>query len=112
MKHTPGPWIVDYDGTIGHIKAVNVPWDGKGYKPTPTIARYDSFSRFGFADSSITPEQEKANARLIASAPELLEAAILARSLCRDMAVKTKDSHYHDMADYFDKAIAKAEGRE
>lgn len=62
-KHTPGPWIVDYGLTIGHIKSVN-----PKYSPnTPTVARYD------ISVVCITPEEKSANARLIATSPELLE---------------------------------------
>ena len=63
MNHTPGPWSVDYGGTIGHIKSLAK--NDNGW--TPTICRYDLC-----ADT--VKDQAAANARLIAAAPELLEA--------------------------------------
>lgn len=69
QHHSPGPWVVDYGGTLGHIKSV--PADAKsGITPTPTVCRYDS----EFRADSISDEQAAANARLIAAAPDLLEA--------------------------------------
>ena len=70
MNHTPGPWVKDYNGSVGHIKSL---WEGHGfinekYRKTPTVARYDVLS------ITISKEEQEANARLIAAAPELLEA--------------------------------------
>jgi len=63
--HTPGPWVVDYALSYGHIKTL-------GYQSergsTPTVARYD------IKGVSIGIDEQQANARLIAAAPELLEA--------------------------------------
>ena len=54
MKHTPGPWAFFEDDTllIGHVKNGNM------------IARINWFKKFSF--------QKKANAKLVAAAPELL----------------------------------------
>jgi hypothetical protein len=59
QKHTPGPWFVD------SLTGVHVHID------TPASRR-----RVALACKSIqtTDEEERANARLIAAAPELLEA--------------------------------------
>ena len=66
-KFTPGPWVADYHGSRGHIKSV--PTDSKpGVTPTPTVCRYD------YTAPSISNESKKANAHLIAAAPELYEA--------------------------------------
>jgi hypothetical protein len=106
-KHTPGPWIVDYQGTKGHIKAVNGKKDSRGFDQTPTVAKYDCFSEFRpMGDVSISEEEEKANARLIASAPELLEALKTALNL-----IHTDDSIHAEIT-MIQQAIAKAEGRE
>lgn len=66
-QHTPGPWVVDYRQTIGHIKAMIDPTRQK----TPTVARYD------MAAPTISQAEANANARLIAAAPDLLAACRL-----------------------------------
>ena len=72
MDYTKGEWIKDYNGTVGHIKAVpegaeahnNKP-EVEGYKliPTPTVCRYDVIT------PSLNEEEKEANAHLIAAAP-------------------------------------------
>lgn len=67
MKHTPGPWIINNEIRTAinagdkHIAMVN-------YAKT---REYD-----------LTGEEHEANARLIAEAPEMLEAIIQARAAC------------------------------
>lgn len=68
IKHTPGPWIVDrhpfvstQDGEI--IAKVRAPWNGEA-----------------------TEENEEANRRLIAAAPELLEACRMALTSLTEIA--------------------------
>lgn len=58
--YTKGEWIVDYNGTIGHIKAVLPERASQGW--TPTICRYDHCA------PSISIEEAKANASLIVAA--------------------------------------------
>jgi hypothetical protein len=69
MNYTKGNWTIDYNGTIGHIKAVN-----DNTERTPTVARYDIFSKFGGKIGEMRKEEEFANAKLIAAAPEMYEA--------------------------------------
>ncbi len=72
-KFTPGPWVKDYNGTIGHIKSTGVP----ERNATPTVARYDAFAELytnGRDWPSLPKAEEQANARLIAAAPDLYEA--------------------------------------
>lgn len=66
-KHTPGPWVVDYLGTIGHIKSVPRDDQGRVSSRTPTVARYD------VTTPSLTPDDKAANAALIAAAPEMAQ---------------------------------------
>jgi len=67
MSHTPGPWVIDYEGTVGHIKAF------VGDK-TPTVCKYGTDYR-GERHSALEIEhQDEANARLIAAAPGMHEA--------------------------------------
>ena len=63
-KFTPGPWVVDFGGTIGHVKSVAE----NEHANTPTVARYD------IRISGVSESEQCANAHLIASAPELYEA--------------------------------------
>lgn len=68
MSHTPGPWVIDYEGTTGHIKAFV-------RDKTPTVCKYGTDYR-GERHSALELEhQDAANARLIAAAPDLLAAA-------------------------------------
>jgi predicted homoserine dehydrogenase-like protein len=68
LKHTPGPWTVntkDYANCIGIECLVN----GVGHTVVMDQYCYPNFQRHG-------SEEKLANARLIASAPDLLEALI------------------------------------
>ena len=61
LKHTPGPWNVDGDATV--------------YGPRFSIANdKEQIGRFEVADCKGYKQEREANARLIASAPELLAA--------------------------------------
>ena len=85
-KHTPGPWqwTQHFDPTISIYK------DGFGQ-----IARlYDSSAGTG-----------KANARLIAAAPDLLDALYLVRDY-----IATMKGNGHEYSMSIDAAIAKATG--
>jgi len=93
VKHTMGPWYLDFD-------TVSTEPRRKGY----VLAQVS----FG----SIDPDEVKANAHLIAAAPELLEA-------CKLVAATFKRSNdsgnflgddEHEAWNKVDKAIAKAEG--
>lgn len=68
MEYTKGEWKVDYRGSVGHIKAVIG-------DISPTVCRY---SPPPHCASYIPEEEQKANALLIASAPDLYEALKLA----------------------------------
>jgi hypothetical protein len=63
MKHTPGPWRITENGCIA----------SQGYVPIRTPFREGAF-REGPGRSDHPEEVLQANARLIAAAPELLEA--------------------------------------
>lgn len=118
MKHTPGPWTADnwvYKDPQTNITENIVPVVlGKEFR----IAAIDSDN--GKDNPYTIPLSEaKANARLIASAPDLLDACKFALSV-----IKTARQYYPKSVKHPDKftlentcatigkAIAKAEGRE
>lgn len=73
-RHTPGPWTVGYPlhGITGPTASPLVWWDGTGVK-SHVITRGDEVVAL-LARSGPLTEQQHADARLIAAAPELLEA--------------------------------------
>lgn len=114
-KHTPGPWIwrAGYDGEVIDIASYNSP----GFYDNPVLHAVTGDAIIGCEEYwSLGPAQnmetERANARLIATAPELL-------SIAKRWAAI--DAGNWDIArNAFDKqelmadtraAIAKAEGR-
>lgn len=98
-QHTPGPWRV-YEGPLR-----------RGF-PTPIIeikaARSDRpvVNWQGFDDGNVPAEIHRANARLIAAAPDLLAALKLAKSL---FDANTKIGRIGDHTQ-INAAIDKAEG--
>jgi hypothetical protein len=74
-EYTPGPWVVYDDSNNGKTNRIEIAARGK------TVARiYHS-----------VPEEDLPNARLIAAAPDLLEAAKL--------ALQSAESWIHDQLD-------------
>ena len=85
-KHTPGPWI--FDNEIGLIRT-----------DTPPYGEWD------VAKVNIVRAEAKANARLIAAAPDLLETVKRLREMCADFGAKTA-------CDIAEAAIFKATGEQ
>ena len=112
-KHTPGPWIVDLrTGCFAILKQTDKMTclcgandyaiafqNGRGKESSPGAYRY------------LTDEQE-ANARLIAAAPELLAAMEAAREFITDgMAMGFVGMpEDEDVLEVIEKAISKAKG--
>jgi hypothetical protein len=97
-KHTPGPWAVRPDKRGPCIVGMDPDYPG--------LPRY-----VGILDSAW--DDKEANARLIASAPELLEAArmgLQALAILESNGLDTEQDE-KDKA-FIQQAIAKAEGRE
>jgi hypothetical protein len=96
MSHTPGPWVLDGDNIIertGFLGGVYI-----AHKDSGRVAET-------FVNCRVTAASEcRANARLIAAAPELLEAC---KDALRDLIA---DGHEHyRVVDTLRAAIAKAE---
>lgn len=112
VGHTPGPWIVEFSGTGGY-DAMTGAWAIR--KDSVLIAEVDQ-SDYGqnHCDYEFHSPEAEANARLIAAAPELLEALmeIHKLSLCpTPNRIRDWSARVDVMADFARKAIAKAEGR-
>jgi len=76
-KHTPGPWKI-------------------GLNPGPMVYTPDGTSQIADARGvAVTKDESKANARLIAAAPELLEAC---RNLSQYVAKGIADGAFKDCA--------------
>jgi hypothetical protein len=101
MTHTPGPWIADHSGYGDATVTAKCGWLNKdGSKFEPTIIKRTSWK----------------DARIIAAAPEMLEAMKLALEL-QEGVENTKPDGYGTPGntltwmDWFRQIIAKAEGR-
>jgi hypothetical protein len=98
--HTPGPWIVKW-GSKGYARAVDAPGDADIQGAVGRIVRWNGL---GMPAS----ETGKANARLVAAAPDMLAA------LKRLIVIYKNDGHARPCdcpACAGKAAIAKAEGR-
>lgn len=84
MKHTPGKWLVMGNVRNGHTDFVLPMADDKDFQ---------------------------ANARLIAAAPELLEALILLQKEFHQLIGVSSSPSLHNLNEMALQAIAKAEGR-
>ena len=89
-KHTPGPWV-PYAGTSGVFIVSN---QAMGYETVAHALALD--------DGARPAKVVEANARLIAAAPELLEAC--------EMALRLRLDDDSEVADAVRAAIAKAKG--
>lgn len=107
-KCTPGPWEADYGGTVGHIKSVAPRDNGM----TPTVARYNT----GYCASSIPPDEQKANSRLIALAPEMLEfckrVAYRYQVFCNGLVSPEMYADYREAIDLINKATGAQEANQ
>tara|TARA_R110000851_G_scaffold88121_1_gene192549 strand:- start:893 stop:1192 length:300 start_codon:yes stop_codon:yes gene_type:complete len=93
-KFTKGVWVANYGGSIGHVKALlNVSTHN-----TPTVARCDVLT------TSISNDEKKANAQLIAEAPELYRML----SDFKDFAVRQGWNHV--LINDAEKLLAKVRG--
>ena len=73
-KHTPGPWRIQYGHETGYPRGIYAPGDANKKGAVGCVVR---FNGIGLPSS----EAGQANARLIAAAPDLYEAALLAEPI-------------------------------
>jgi hypothetical protein len=102
-KHTPGPWAAEEAGRSGY-------WISTKGHPFTIVDSIDDECRHG----AINGDNAGANARLIAAAPELLEALkLLDEAFCAD-DYGTKEGRAKGRAALVATraAIAKAEGKQ
>jgi hypothetical protein len=105
-KHTPGPWLIGNNGKQGKKSPTFRIW-----RTDPDQPQGEDFRNRGYA--CIAPHVEgEANARLIAAAPEMLDALIKAEA----WVAQYHDTPGHDaasrsMSALLRKVIAKADGQ-
>lgn len=100
QKHTPGPWVVDRTVALGAYGvwteyATHPGHDGAGY-PSEVC------SVFRGNKSDFPQEIRDANAKLIAAAPDLLDACIRAKEMFEDIGI------HHELIEFLSEAIDKA----
>jgi hypothetical protein len=105
MKHTKGPWKTD---EVAGMEVITI--SECGYMPHAQVFRR------GVGNNYLTDE-DRANARLIAAAPELLEASkqfiASIKEIWNDSKFQSRYGHIFDTAyGMAREVVAKAEGRE
>lgn len=106
VAHTPGPWRVDANKTLGAYGVWTNYGDHKGFDGSLYPSQICSVLDGGIARCD-DKDKRDANARLIAAAPDLLEA-------CEAALMNLDEIHGRERqwaCDRLEKAIAKAKGQ-
>lgn len=108
QKHTPGPWEVDGEDSFSGVRHDGHPvtqW------PMYRICSHNQLLSYALGDKTGLGSQEEsnANARLIAAAPELLEACEQVKSTMEINGHAERNPHLYEIVS---DAIAKAEGKD
>jgi hypothetical protein len=104
-KHTPGPWIaVEKFGVLGSVNG------GSVREYTNGTSQDQLFMVCSVQEDNGGQEATNANARLIAAAPDLLEALKLCEGNISSLLASTHPRVYGEWLDFVRTAIAKAEG--
>jgi hypothetical protein len=119
-KHTPGPWIWHRNSQYRLVVETEYEWEYKaevwngernGYQGTRPAKNRLSLAVVDYASQkafTVQKAEAVANANLIASAPELLEALIFARKMM--IANDLLPSNMPNTFEKIDEVIAKAKG--
>jgi hypothetical protein len=102
MTHTPGPWAIEEAGNTGEAFVITADTRDICWTADSTGTEDDG-------TGLLVTDEDKANARLIAAAPELLAALRTAVQVMQD---NNLDEALAGEFDIFTDSIAKAEGRE
>lgn len=113
-KHTPGPWYAEMSPSLG-TENVRILWDVHSHDRVG-IARSQSQEHLG--ERGIHEQECRANAQLIAAAPDMLSALrssrdVLARAIkaaAPDLFESDEDVNEHLTIKRMDAAIARAIG--
>jgi hypothetical protein len=97
-NHTPGPWNVEENSSPPLI------WGNDYEKPIAEVELHRSYASYGDGEA-------QANAQLIAAAPELLDACMVALGIL-DTGTYAAAWVRHDAAKQLRAAIAKAKGED
>lgn len=113
-QHTPGPWSIETVATsCGSCHKIG-PFPGAGHRREVHACVYADGIRIGMDESNPAAKELLANARLIATAPELLEALTVAREWMRGdkwrNSTVEKHASWEAVMRGIDAAIAKATG--
>ena len=108
-KHTPGPWHVNHAGSAKKGEPFKI---DEFYVYAPNTQ--DDTAICADVIDPVTQEPNEANARLIAAAPELLEALVMAREALASFCTAFKVPAFSTSEKFkkIDAAIAKATGAE
>ena len=90
---TPGPWVVDYGGSLGHIKSL-ANEDGRS---TPTVAKYDVWHYRNMLNEVVenfgrTFEQQVSDGAFIAASRQNVPALV---AKCRELAGLVRECIAH-----------------
>lgn len=108
-KHTPGPWWQEERGNQLRIMGPRANCSSNGVTPAWEMAVIDNAV---FWDDANTEAEDRANARLIEAAPDLLEALRYVETRCvSDAAYPHASVEDRKMRDLVVAAISRAEGR-
>lgn len=106
--HTPGPWFIQPAGGLKDIRGAFVQWTRYDISAGADDSFHPDYYRVGSVSNANDSPANEANARLIAAAPELLEALIAVSKQARHSDYDWDVSLSREVS----AAIAKATGGE
>ena len=107
-KHTPGPWKIEANQTA--TKKRNVYEHGEKFFLMAAHRNFFSIGTIGGPSNFESQKEMRANARLIAAAPELIELLYTLQATLEDGEALGKYKTVEDMHNLISDAIQKATG--